>query len=329
MAGKKVKAMAGRKFIVAIQMDALEKLSKAYDSTLCLAHAAARRGYDVFHYQPAHLRLEIQAGKTKITAAGHELKFKAGQETAYLGAASIRDLGTADVILMRQDPPFDMAYIAATHALEHLKNKVRIVNDPVSVRNAPEKLLATYFPELMPPTLITRDRKAIDAFRKKHGDVVFKPLFGYAGYGIFRLRTDDGNLHALLETMASINPEPWMVQKYIPAIHITGDKRIIMLDGEIAGSFTRIPARGDSRGNMRVGGKPLRTILTARDRKICAALAPMLRKQGLFFVGLDIIGGFLTEINVTSPTGIVVADRLAGHKGKERIAEKFWDRLRK
>jgi glutathione synthase len=206
---------------------------------------------------------------------------------------------------------------------------VRVVNDPVSVRNAPEKLLTAHFPQLMPPTLVTRDHKAICEFRVRHGDIIFKPLFGYAGYGIFLIRADDGNLHSLLETMGAISPEPWMVQKYLPAINTSGDKRIVLLDGEPVGIYTRIPAKGDVRGNGRVGATLRRTKLTARDREICRTLAPIFHKQGLFLVGIDVIGDYLTEINVTSPTGLVVADRLEGRKGKHTIAEKFWDLLTK
>jgi glutathione synthase len=314
---------------VALQMNALEALTKPTDTTLYVAQAAARRGYELFHYEPGHMRLETDPRRgMRITARGHALAFPgATQDSARYGAASTRDLGDFDVIFMRQDPPFDLAYVAATHMLEHLTPKVRIVNDPVGVRNAPEKLVTTHFPDLMPPSLITRDQEAICAFRARHGDIVFKPLFGFAGYGIFRLRADDGNLHALLEMMASLNPEPWQVQKYLPAINSTGDKRIILLDGEPVGCFTRIPAKDDSRGNMRVGGRPKPARLTPRDREICRKLAPSFRKQGLYLVGIDIIGEYLTEVNVTSPTGLVVADRLEGRKGKHTIAEMFWDRL--
>ena len=313
---------------VAIQMDALEKLNKPADTTLYIAQAAARRSYELFHYEPQHLHFETVKGKCVITARGHALKFKSGEQaSAYLGAEKTRNLADFDIILMRQDPPFDLAYIAATHILDHLKDKVMIVNDPVAVRNAPEKLLVTHFPQLMPPTIITRDFEAIADFRDRHGDVIFKPLFGYAGYGIFRLNKNDGNLPALLETMASLNPEPWQVQKYLPAIRTAGDKRIVLLDGEPVGCFTRIPLKNDDRGNMRVGGKPIAAKFTARDKEICRTLGPVFKKQGLYLVGIDVIGDYLTEINVTSPTGLVIADRLEKRKGKATIAEKFWDGL--
>jgi glutathione synthase len=317
-----------KKLRVAIQMDLLEKLNKASDSTLYVAQAAAKRGYELFHYTPAHLRMETGPRGCRVTAAGHVLTFKnEKQDSACLGAAQIRDLTDFDVIFMRQDPPFDLAYVAATHLLEHIRHKVCIVNEPVAVRNAPEKLLVTHFPQFMPPTIITRDFEAIDKFRAQHGDIVFKPLFGYAGYGIFRLKKDDGNLHALLEMMASLNPEPWMVQKYLPVIKTKGDKRIVLLNGEPVGVYTRIPARDEERGNMRVGAKAKAAPLTARDRAICKALGSVLRTQGLYLAGIDVIGDYLTEINVTSPTGLGVADRIAGRKGKDTIAEMFWDRL--
>ncbi len=315
-----------KKLRIAIQMDPLERLNKPVDSTLYLALEASRRGCELFHYEPQHLRMESGKKNLSITARGHALKFKnAAQDSVYYGDEKVCNLADFDVILMRQDPPFDLAYIAATHILEHLKDKVLIINDPAAVRNAPEKLLTAHVPQLTPPTLITRDRQAICEFRSRHGDIIFKPLFGYAGYGIFRFGKQDGNLHAMLETMGALNSEPWLVQKYIPAIATAGDKRIILLNGEPVGVFTRIPIKGDVRGNMRVGAKPQAAKLTNRDKEICKTLAPLLRERGLFLAGIDVIGDYLTEINVTSPTGLVVADRLEGRKGKETIAERFWD----
>ncbi|HUY68221.1 MAG TPA: glutathione synthase [Alphaproteobacteria bacterium] len=315
-----------KKLRVAIQMDPPGKLSKRFDSTLYLARAAARRGYELFHYEPRHLRVETDGGKRRITAQGHALKFKsAAQDSVYHGAAQTQDLSGSDVVLMRQDPPFDLAYFAATHILELLPVKVRVINDPKGVRDAPEKLIALHAPQLLPPTLVTRDVAAIEKFRARHGEIIFKPLFGFAGHGIFRFGPDDGNLHALLEQMAALNGEPWMIQKFLPAIAHTGDKRIILLDGEPAGCFTRMPARKDGRGNMRVGAKPSRAPLTRRDREICEVLAPILKSRGLYLAGIDVIGDYLTEVNVTSPTGLVVADRLAGRTGKATIAERFWE----
>jgi glutathione synthase len=319
-----------KKLRVAIQMDALKNLNVAVDSTLCIALAAARRGYEIFHYEAPALRMDIDGKKTRVTAKGHTLKFKgAEQASAYCDKERIENMVDFDIILMRQDPPFDLAYISASHILEHVQHKVRILNDPSGTRNAPEKLFATLFPEFMPPTLITKDCEAVKDFRKRHNDIIVKHLHGFAGHGVFHVKPDDDNLPALLETLIERNNEPWMIQKYLPEIQTKGDKRIVMLDGDPVGVFTRIPAKGDLRGNMRVGAQPKKAPLTARDREICAALAPVLREQGLYLVGIDVIGDYLTEINVTSPTGLVVADRLAGRKGKDTIAEQFWDRLDK
>ncbi len=309
---------------IALQMDALERLYKPLDSTLELARAAVERGDELFHYEPSGLRMDIAAGGTRVTAKVHRLVYdKRNPDPWSLGEESVADASEFDVILMRQDPPFDLSYITATHILEHLKDRVRIINDPVGVRNAPEKLLITYVPHLMPPTLIARDREAIETFRTEHRDIIIKPLHGYAGHGIFHLRPGDDNLPGLLETLATINNEPWMVQKFLP-ITEWGDKRIVVLNGEPVGSFRRMPAAGDVRGNMRVGGRPEKAELTRRDQEICATLAPMLRERGLFLAGIDVIGDYLTEINVTSPTGLIVADQLEGRTGQDRIAERFW-----
>jgi glutathione synthase len=311
---------------IALQMNALQQLSKT-DSTLELARAATEAGHELFHYEPSYLRMDIAAGKRQIMARGHRLIFaKDAAEPWSLGDAADVDLSGFNVILMRQDPPFDLAYITATHILQHLTDKVRVVNDPVGVRNAPEKLLITDVPHLMPPTLIARDRVAIESFRDEHKDIIVKPLHGFAGHGIFHLRPGDDNLPGLLETLGAMNPEPWMIQKYLPIMEY-GDKRIVVLDGEPVGLFRRFPAAGDVRGNMRVGGRPEKAELTKRDREICDTLAPILRQRGLFLVGLDVIGDYLTEINVTSPTGLIVADQLEGRTGKDRIAEQFWRKL--
>ena len=309
---------------IAIQMDPLERLNKPVDSTLEIARAALERGYELFHYEPQKLRLETGKTATRITANGHQLlKDKEGWRN---GAESVQELNGFDVILMRQDPPFDLSYIAATYILEHLKGKVRVVNDPKGVRDAPEKMLVTHFPQLMAPTLVTRDRAAIEEFRKAQGDIVIKPLFSNAGRGIFHIRPDDDNLPALIEMMAEASREPWMIQKFLPVMS-AGDKRIILLDGEPVGVYRRIPAKGDMRGNARAGARAEKAELTARDREICAALAPVLRTEGLFFAGIDVIGDSLTEINVTSPTGLVTADELEGRTGKDRIADRFWQKL--
>jgi glutathione synthase len=231
------------------------------------------------------------------------------------------DLGSMDVVLMRQDPPFDMAYITATHMLEHIQPKTLVVNDPASVRNAPEKLLVTHFPELMPPTLVTWDIEAIRAFRAEHGDIVVKPLFGNGGAGVFRIKPDDENLAALLEMHFARSREPLMIQRYEPAVRL--DKRIILVDGEPMGVINRVPAEGEARSNMHVGGRAEASRLTVRDREICARIGPTLRAQGLIFVGIDVIGDWLTEINVTSPTGLQEVARFDG----TNLAGAIWDRI--
>jgi glutathione synthase len=223
---------------------------------------------------------------------------------------------------MRQDPPFDMAYITATHLLEHIHPKTLVVNDPAAVRNAPEKLLVTHFPELMPPTMITWDLGAIRSFRLEHNDIIVKPLFGNGGAGVFRIKPDDENLAALLEMHFARSREPLMFQRYEPAVR-RGDKRIILVDGEPVGVVNRVPAEGEARSNMHVGGRPEKCVLSARDREICAAIGPTLREQGMIFVGIDVIGDWLTEINVTSPTGIQEIDRFDGIN----IAAMIWDRI--
>jgi len=232
------------------------------------------------------------------------------------------DLATMDVVLMRQDPPFDMAYITATHLLEHIHPKTLVVNDPAAVRNAPEKLMVTHFPELMPPTMITWDLEAIRAFRLEHKDIIVKPLFGNGGAGVFRIKPDDENLAALLEMHFLRSREPLMFQRYEPAVRL-GDKRIILVDGEPLGAINRVPAEGEARSNMHVGGRAEKVVLTERDREICAAIGPTLKAQGLIFVGIDVIGDYLTEINVTSPTGLQEVTRFDGVK----IEASIWDRI--
>jgi glutathione synthase len=238
------------------------------------------------------------------------------------GELEYLDLATMDVVLMRQDPPFDMAYITATHMLEHIQPGTLVVNDPAAVRNAPEKLLVTHFPELMPPTMITWDLEAIRGFRQEHQDIIVKPLFGNGGAGVFRIKPDDENLASLLEMHFSRSREPLMFQRYEPAVR-KGDKRIILVDGEPMGVVNRVPAAGEARSNMHVGGRPEKCELSARDREICAAIGPTLREQGLIFVGIDVIGDWLTEINVTSPTGIQEIDRFDGIN----IEAAIWSRI--
>jgi len=231
-------------------------------------------------------------------------------------------LAEMDVVLMRQDPPFDMAYISATHMLEHIHPHTLVVNDPASVRNAPEKLLVTHFPELMPPTLVSFDTQAMRAFRALHRDIVVKPLYGNGGAGVFRIKPDDENFAALLEMHFARTREPLMLQRYEPAVR-QGDKRIILVDGEAMGAINRVPAEGESRSNMHVGGRPEAATLSARDREICERIGPRLREQGLIFVGIDVIGDYLTEINVTSPTGIQEIARFDGTD----LAAKIWEAI--
>ena len=260
----------------------------------------------------------------RLYARGRPLEvFRRSGDHHNFGAFEELDLAGVDVVLMRQDPPFDMAYITATHLLELLPDDgPLVVNDPAAVRNAPEKLFVLRFKELMPPTLLTRDRDEIRAFWKEHGDIILKPLFGNGGAGVFRLRQGDENLTALLEMYESIQREPVMVQRYLPEIR-RGDKRIILVEGEPVGGVLRVPPEGEARANLHVGGRAVKTELTAREREICAAIGPTLRAQGLVFVGIDVIGDWMTEINVTSPTGIQEIERLDG----VAIAPKIWDAI--
>jgi glutathione synthase len=236
------------------------------------------------------------------------------------GPDEVLDLASVDVILLRQDPPFDMTYITTTHLLDHVTGRVLVVNDPASVRNAPEKLYVTRFPDLMPPTLITADRAAIRAFRAEHRDIIVKPLFGNGGAGVFHLRPDDENLGSLLDIFTRLSREPLMVQRYIPEIR-QGDKRIILIEGEPVGAVSRMPAEGEARANLHVGGRAEKSPLTPRDREICARIGPVLRDAGQVFVGIDVIGDWLTEINVTSPTGI---QEIGRHDGTD-LSARIWD----
>ena len=304
---------------VAIQMDPIEGIDIDADSTFVLGLEAQARGHALYHYVPRALTL--RDGRLTARARPLELRRERGRHFT-LGAMAALDLAAMDVILMRQDPPFDMAYITATHLLEHVREEVLVVNDPVSVRNAPEKLFATHFDGLMPPTLITADREAIVGFRREHGDIILKPLFGNGGAGVFHLRPADDNLNALLELFTQLYREPIIVQRYLPEVR-QGDKRIILVEGEPLGAVLRVPAAGEARANLHVGGKAAKTTLTAREREICAAIGPALRAQGLVFVGIDVIGDHLTEINVTSPTGIQEINRLDG----ARLETRVWDAI--
>jgi glutathione synthase len=303
--------------IVAIQMDPIERIDISGDSTFALALQAQARGHSLLYYGPRDLT--FRDGSISARARPLTVRNVKGDHFS-VGAAAVVDLAQVDVVLMRQDPPFDMAYITATHILERLSPKVLVVNDPFHVRNAPEKLFVTEFKDFMPPTLITSDRAEINRFRAEHRDIILKPLYGNGGAGVFRVREDDENLAALLEMFTAFYREPVIVQRYVPEVR-EGDKRIILVDGEFAGAINRVPAMGEARSNMHVGGRPEATVLTAREKDICAALGPELKRRGLIFTGIDVIGGYLTEINVTSPTGIQEIRRFGGAD----IAALIWD----
>ncbi len=314
---------------VAVQMDPIESINIDADSTFALMLEAQARGHTLWHYEVRHMALregvKRQGDKReeRLFARARPVTVARQYGAHYrFGDMAPLDLGSMDVVLMRQDPPFDMAYITATHLLEHIQPGTLVVNDPTSVRNAPEKLLVTHFPDLMPPTMITWDVEAIRAFRQEYKDIIVKPLFGNGGAGVFRIKPDDENLAALLEMHFARSREPLMFQRYEPAVR-RGDKRIILVDGEPMGAVNRVPAEGEARSNMHVGGRPEKSALTARDREICAAIGPTLRAQGMIFVGIDVIGDYLTEINVTSPTGIQEIDRFDGIS----IEAAIWDRI--
>ncbi len=290
---------------VAIQMDPISTIDPNADSSFALALEAQARGHALFHYLPTDLTYR----QGRIVARARPLEVKRHErDFARLGEPEVIDLAGLDVVLMRQDPPFDLQYIGATHLLDRVHPETLVVNDPTAVRNAPEKIYVTHFHELMPPSLITFDAAEIKAFRKEHGDVIVKPLYGNGGAGIFHLRPDDPNLNSLLETLYAATREPLMVQKYLPAIR-EGDKRIIMIDGVARGALNRVPAPDETRANLHVGGRAEKATLTKRDHEICEAIGESLHRQGLIFTGIDVIGGYLTEINVTSPTGLQEIDR--------------------
>ncbi len=307
---------------VAIQMDPIEAVNIESDTTFLQAMEAQNRGYPVWVYDFRTLALED--GRLFCRARPVILRQVAGDHFD-AGDWVKLDLGEdVDVILMRQDPPFDMAYVTATYLLETVHPGTLVVNDPAEVRSAPEKLLATRFPGLQPPTLISSDPVALDAFHARHGDVVLKPLHGAAGSGVVRLKADDPNLGALIEIHATGSRDPLVIQKFVPAVE-KGDKRIILIDGEPVGAINRIPAAGAVRSNLRVGGVAAPVELTDRDREICAAIGPTLKERGLIFVGIDVIGDYLTEINVTSPTGAQQLKRFTGVDA----AALMWDVIEK
>jgi glutathione synthase len=304
---------------VAIQMDPIENINIDADSTFVLALEAQRRGHALYHYLPQDLILRDHRLFARCRAL--QVRREAGSHFT-LGDKELIDLATLDVVLMRQDPPFDMAYITATHLLEHIHPDTLVINDPVHVRNAPEKLFVTHFEGLMPPTLITSDREEIMAFRREHRDIILKPLFGNGGAGVFHLTPEDENINAFLEMFTALYREPIIVQRYVPEVR-KGDKRIILVDGEPAGAVSRVPAKGDARANFHAGGRAEKSVLTDREREICAMIGPALYDRGLVFVGIDVLGDYLTEINVTSPTGIQEINRLDGIQ----IETMIWDAI--
>jgi glutathione synthase len=304
---------------IAVQMDPIERINVRGDSTFALLLEAQARGHSIGYYTPDRMAMTsgsvfamVQPLKVRDTVGAH-FTLGEGKRTA---------LTEFDVVLLRQDPPFDLHYVTTTHLLERIHPKTLVVNDPAAVRNAPEKMFVTEFPALMPPTLITRDLAEIKAFRAEHGDIVMKPLYGHGGGAVFRLTRDDLNFGSLYDMFTTTFREAWVIQKFLPEVK-DGDKRIILVDGEYAGAVNRVPAADDLRSNMVRGGSPKDTELTPRERKICETIGPALRERGLLFVGIDVIGGLLTEINVTSPTGIRAIKNLGGPD----VAKLIWDKI--
>ncbi len=304
---------------VAVQMDPIERINIRGDSTFALLLEAQRRGHRLVYYTPD--KLAMVDGKIFSTVRPLEVRDREDGHFA-LGDPSRIELGELDVVLMRQDPPFDLAYITATHMLERIHPRTLVVNDPTQVRNAPEKVFVTEFVDLMPPTLITRDLEEIKRFRAEHHDIVMKPLYGAGGAAVFRLAREDMNFGSLYDLFAVTFREPWVVQRFIPGVR-RGDKRIILVNGRFGGAVNRVPQADDLRSNMVRGGAAEATDLTAREREICERLGPTLQVRGLIFVGIDVIDGLLTEINVTSPTGIRAIKRLGGPD----LAVAIWDAI--
>ena len=293
---------------VAFQMDPIDRIDITADSSFRIALEAQARGHELFYYTPD--KLAYQSGR--VTARGWPLTVRAVHGDHFtLGEMQEFDLAQMDVIWLRQDPPFDMSYVTTTHMLDMIHPDTLVVNDPFWVRNFPEKLLVLQFPDLTPPTTIARDLDTLRAFKEEHGDIILKPLYGNGGAGVFRLGPDDRNMTSLHELFSGINREPLIAQKFLPDVS-AGDKRVILVDGEPIGAINRVPQAGETRSNMHVGGRPEKIALSDRDREICAAIGPLLKKHGQIFVGIDVIGDYLTEINVTSPTGIQELERFDG-----------------
>ena len=304
---------------IAVQMDPIQRINIKGDSTFALLLEAQKRGHQLSYYTPD--RLALLNGRLFATVESLSVRDQAGDYFT-LDEPRRVELSQFDVVLLRQDPPFDLAYVTTTHLLERIHPKTLVVNDPAHVRNAPEKMMVTEFPDLMPPTLVTRDLAEIKAFRAEHGDIVMKPLYGHGGGAVFRITRNDLNFGSLYDMFSVTFREQWVVQKFLPAVK-QGDKRILLVDGEFAGAVNRIPAADDLRSNMVRGGAPAATDLTAREREICKRLGPALRERGLLFAGIDVIDGWLTEINVTSPTGIRAVKTLGGPDAAALI----WDKI--
>ena len=304
---------------VAIQMDPIELVDIDADSTFRIAEEAQTRGHDLFYYNPSKLILDNGV----VNAKGCKLKVMREQGNHFeLGREQLVNLNDFDVVWLRQDPPFDMGYITYTHILDRLGPDTLVVNDPFWVRNYPEKLLVLDFPDLTPPTVIARDINVLKEFKNKHQDIIIKPLYGNGGAGVFRLGPDDKNISSLHELFSGINNEPLIAQKFLPDVS-KGDKRVILVDGKPVGAINRVPAKGETRSNMHVGGRPEKIELSERDFEICAKIGPLLKEKGQIFVGIDVIGHWLTEINVTSPTGIQELERF----NNENIAGLIWDSI--
>ncbi|MGI9391906.1 MAG: glutathione synthase [Boseongicola sp.] len=308
---------------VAIQMDPVEGIDISADSTFRIGEEAQARGAELFYYTPDKLAWD----EGRVTARGWPLTLRREVENHYsLGDEATVDLSDFDVVWLRQDPPFDMGYITTTHILEQLVQTTLVVNDPFWVRNYPEKLLVLQFPELTPPTTVARDLDTLRAFRDRHKDIILKPLYGNGGAGVFRLAPDDRNLVSLHELFISMNREPLIAQKFVPDVS-NGDKRIILVDGTPVGAINRIPPEGETRSNLHIGGRAEKIGLSPRDQEICAAIGPLLKEKGQIFVGIDVIGDFLTEINVTSPTGIQELERFDGVNSAGAIWDAIQGRL--
>ena len=304
---------------VAFQMDPMEGVDINADSSFRIAIEAQARGHKLFYYTPDMLAYE----EGRVTARGRWMTLQRVQgDHVSLGEMTRVDLADFDVVWLRQDPPFDMGYITTTHLLDMVHPETLVVNDPFWVRNYPEKLLVLNFPDLTPPTTIARDLETLKAFKAEHGDIILKPLYGNGGAGVFRLGPEDRNITSLHELFSGINREPLIAQKFLPDVS-NGDKRVILVDGEPVGAINRVPQKGETRSNMHVGGRPEKIALSKRDREICAAIGPLLREKGQIFVGIDVIGDYLTEINVTSPTGIQELERFDG----TNVAARIWEAI--